>query len=62
MTIKGPLSDDEIKDKLETPAYKRKNVSVNKTPHSSEEEVSRFTLNDDDEILGNNRFLHDNVD
>ena len=57
-----PLSDDEIKLKLDEPAYKRKQVRLDETPHSSEKEISRFRLNDDNEILGDNKFLHDNVD
>lgn len=56
------MDPDEFKEKLEIPAYKRKNVSLNDVPHSSENEVSRYNLNDDNEIMGNNKFLHDNVD
>ena len=47
------------------PAYKRKQLSLNDVPHSSESEVSRFTLSNDEgitEIRPNNSFLHDNVD
>src|SRR3546814_680159 len=45
------------------PAYKRRNMSLNKVPHSSENQLSRFTVSDDDgEIRPNNSFLHDNVD
>ena len=58
----NPLSDDEIKEKLDEPAFKRKQVRLDDTPHSSEKEISRFRLNDDNEILGDNKFLHDNVD
>lgn len=53
------FEDDEM---WNVPAYKRRNVQLNDEPHSSENEVSRFTLNDDKDILGNNKFLHDNVD
>ena len=56
------MSNDELKDKQETPAYLRRGVELNKESHSSENNVSRFQLNDKNEILGNNRFLHDNVD
>ena len=55
-------NDDEIKEKLEVPAYLRKNVKLKDVPHSSENDISRFNLNDDNQILGNNKFLHDNVD
>lgn len=47
------------------PAYKRKQLSLQDVPHSSESQVSRFTLTDDNgktEIRPNNSFLHDNVD
>lgn len=53
---------EELKEKMEVPAYQRKNVKLNEPQHSSEENISKFNLNDDNEILGNNRFLHDNVD
>jgi cell division protein FtsZ len=29
---------------------------------SNERNISRFNLSDDNELLGDNRFLHDNVD
>ncbi len=47
------------------PAYKRKQLSLQDVPHSSESQVSRFTLSTDEgrtEIRPNNSFLHDNVD
>jgi cell division protein FtsZ len=56
------MTPEEFKEKLEVPAYMRKNVNLQDHPHSSERNISRFNLNDDNEILGNNKFLHDNVD
>lgn len=56
------LDADTFKEKLDVPAYLRKKVVFEKVPHSSETNVSRYNLNDDNEIMGNNRFLHDNVD
>ena len=53
------------------PAYKRRNVNLDNTLHSSENNISRFTLSDDKnennfdkktELRSNNSFLHDNVD
>ncbi len=47
------------------PAYKRKQMSLDQVPHSSESQVSRFTLSAEEgitEIRPNNSFLHDNVD
>ena len=53
---------EELKEKMEVPAYQRKNVILNEPQHSSEPSISKYNLSDDNEILGNNRFLHDNVD
>lgn len=53
---------DNFKEKLDVPAYMRKNVRLQDVPHSSEQNISKYNLNDDSQILGNNRFLHDNVD
>lgn len=48
------------------PAYKRRNIILDDTPHSSESEVSRYTLSEDEDkktkLKQNNSFLHDNVD
>ncbi|WP_439482670.1 cell division protein FtsZ [Cyclobacterium plantarum] len=53
---------EEFKEKLEIPAYQRKNIKLHQVQHSSERSLSKFNLNDDNEIISNNRFLHDNVD
>jgi cell division protein FtsZ len=53
---------EEFKDKLDTPAYIRKQVKLSDVQHSSERSISRFNLTDENEFLKNNRFLHDNVD
>jgi cell division protein FtsZ len=58
----GMSNDDDFRDRLDTPAYLRKNVRLQDVPHSSEKNISRYNLNDDNQILGNNKFLHDNVD
>ncbi|MFT5969529.1 MAG: cell division protein FtsZ [Flavobacteriales bacterium] len=48
------------------PAYKRMGIDLEKTSHSSEQTVSRYTLGEDEQknpqIRPNNSFLHDNVD
>ncbi|MGB4773950.1 MAG: cell division protein FtsZ [Daejeonella sp.] len=47
------------------PAYKRKQMPLQQIPHSSESQISRFTLSNEDgitEVRPNNSFLHDNVD
>jgi cell division protein FtsZ len=55
-----------INDLEGTPAYIRKNVQLDNVPHSSDSQVSRFTLSEGEdkkaEIKPNNSFLHDNVD
>ena len=62
--LKHPADIDaeSFKEKLEVPAYQRKNVRLQDVPHSSEKNLSKFNLTDDNKILGNNKFLHDNVD
>ncbi|MFC6999208.1 cell division protein FtsZ [Rufibacter roseus] len=55
-------TDAAIKEKLEVPAYLRRNVQLENVAPSAEQQISRFNLNDDNELLGDNRFLHDNVD
>jgi len=56
------MTKEEFKDKWEQPAYKRRGVKMDNVPHSSEPLISKYNLNDDNNILGNNKFLHDNVD
>lgn len=56
------MSKEEFKEKWEQPAYQRRGVKMDNVPHSSESLISRYNLNDDNNILGNNKFLHDNVD
>lgn len=58
----GNFDSEHFKEKLEVPAYMRKKVSLKDVPHSSEKNISKYNLNDDNQILGNNKFLHDNVD
>jgi cell division protein FtsZ len=60
--LSNGLTNDAIKDQLETPAYLRRQVKLENVVPSSEQNISRFNLSDDNELLGDNRFLHDNVD
>lgn len=62
-------SPNGISDLENEPAFKRRNVQLDDTPHSSENNVSRYTIsedktNEDDRpgLRDNNSFLHDNVD
>ena len=52
----------QFNEKWALPAYLRRGVKMNDVPHSSEPFISKYNLNDDNSILGNNKFLHDNVD
>ncbi len=54
--------DGMVKDQYEIPSYLRRNVSLKSVPSSNENNISRYNLNDDDDLLGDNKFLHDNVD
>ncbi|RSK33866.1 cell division protein FtsZ [Hymenobacter metallilatus] len=60
--LSNGLNSEAIKDQLETPAYLRRQVKLENVVPSSEQNISRFNLSDDNELLGDNRFLHDNVD
>lgn len=59
---KYEMANDEFKEKLDVPAYERKKIQLKDAPHSSENNISKFNLTEDNQILGNNKFLHDNVD
>src|SRR6187402_1915251 len=59
---KGEMTKDEFNEKWSLPAYLRRGVKMQDVPHSSETFISKYNLNDDNNILGNNKFLHDNVD
>ena len=58
----GEMTKEEFKQKWDTPAYMRRGMKMDNVPHSSEPFISRYNLNDDNNLLGNNKFLHDNVD
>jgi len=60
------LRNTNIQELENVPAYKRKEIALQKTPASDESQISRFSLTPDSEgkieIKNNNTFLHDNVD
>ena len=60
------IGNANISDMEKEPAYKRRNIKLDSVPHSSESNVSRYTLSNEDEkkseLRQNNSFLHDNVD
>ncbi len=63
MKLRTPEGLSELEN---SPAYVRRNVVLSDVTPSSESEVSRYTLTENDdkkvEIKSNNSFLHDNVD
>jgi cell division protein FtsZ len=59
---KPEMTKEEFNEKWSAPAYLRRGIKMDSVQHSSEPFISRFNLNDDNSILGNNKFLHDNVD
>lgn len=59
---KNEMTKEEFNEKWSLPAYLRRGVKMQDVPHSSEPFISKYNLNDDNNILGNNKFLHDNVD
>ena len=63
MKLRTPSGLTSLED---VPAYKRNNIEISETPHSSESEISTFSLTNEDstnaELRKNNSFLHDNVD
>ena len=60
--LSSEVTSEAIKEKLEVPAYLRRNVALENVAPSSARNISRFNLSDDNDILGDNKFLHDNVD
>jgi cell division protein FtsZ len=59
---KQEMTKEEFNEKWALPAYLRRGVKIENVPHSSEQYLSKFNLNDDNGIIGSNKFLHDNVD
>ena len=49
-------------EKLREPTYKRNKVTLEEVPHSSERHLSNLNITKENKVLGNNRYLHDNVD
>jgi cell division protein FtsZ len=60
------IGNANIADMEKEPAFKRRNIKLDSVPHSSESNISRYTLSNEEEkkteLRQNNSFLHDNVD
>jgi cell division protein FtsZ len=70
-SLTNPLQTGKnLREYENTPAYLRRKIELDDTAHSSESQVSRFTLSEEENEEGkkstgirpNNSFLHDNVD
>lgn len=59
---KQEMTKEEFNEKWALPAYLRRGVKMDNVPHSSDQFISKYNLNDENSLLGNNKFLHDNVD
>ena len=59
--LNSPEAVNELENK---PAFLRKGIKLDELPKSSEPNLSRLTISDDEEpeLRDNNSFLHDNVD
>ena len=57
---------DGIDELEKEPAFKRRKIQLDDEPHSSDDNISRFEITDDNNnnttLRGTNSFLHDNVD
>ncbi len=60
------LKQENLEQMESEPAYKRRNIQLDDMPHSSESNVSQYSLFEEEkhkpEIKKRNPFLHDNVD
>ena len=56
------LTTVSVSEMENEPAYVRRGVKLEQTSHSSDTKMSRWVLNEDDELQTTNGFLHDNVD
>jgi cell division protein FtsZ len=68
LKLKTPSGLNELENE---PAYKRRSLNIEDAPHSSESNVSRFTINEETDqdsgekkwnLRDSNSFLHDQVD
>ncbi len=62
LSVGTDVTSEEFKQQMEQPAYLRRHVALDQSVPSAERKISRFSLSDDNELLGDNRYLHDNVD
>jgi cell division protein FtsZ len=64
-TVLPKLNNPNVINELESePAYMRRNIHLDDVPHSDREQMSRWTISDEEEpeLRSNNTYLHDRVD
>ncbi len=59
MKLNNPQTIIEMENE---PAYMRRGVKLDHTPHSSEQAMSKWSIEEDEIRTNNNAYLHDNVD
>lgn len=55
-------TSEDISEKLDRPAYERYNITLKEIPPAHKRNISRYNIDDKDQIIGNNKFFHDNPD
>ncbi len=56
------MNDEDMKELREVPAYMRKNVTLTSSQSTQSSEHSRLKIDENNDLIGGNKFLHDNVD
>jgi cell division protein FtsZ len=55
-------NENALEELYKVPAFQRSRTNFVDVPNPEDDQTSRYNLNEDKGLLGNNRFLHDNVD
>lgn len=58
----GELSNEELQERKDIPAYMRKKVDLKDIPHTSDDTDTTHNIKKDNKVLGNNNFLYDNAE
>lgn len=53
---------DDIKRRTEIPSFIRKGIQLEEKPHSSDKQMSKYSLDEDGQILSNNKFFDEKPD
>lgn len=55
-------NSDDIKKKTEVPSFVRKGVQLDEKQHSSDKQMSKYSLDEDGQIISNNKFFDEKPD